>query len=123
MTKFDAGYRQESNQTTTPRADVVWLQLSGMYGKAVFREYGEEPPTLWVQAISRLTDAQIKNGLASLGNQALSFPPNLSQFVVACKNTPANHWKTLPAPEYDRQAEAERAWSDMERLAGKKLER
>lgn len=63
----------------------MWSQLAEMFGNAFLRENGDEPSPLWNQAVYRLTDEQIKNGLADLGNQGLSFPPNLSQFVEACK--------------------------------------
>ena len=66
-------------------------------GKAFFRENGDNPPPLWQQAIDRLDDGQIRNGLVNLGNDDLAFPPNLSQFVSACKrveadDTPPPYW-------------------------------
>lgn len=56
-----------------------------MFSKAFLRENGDEPPSLWKQAIWKLTDDEIINGLANLANDDLSFPPNLSQFVSACR--------------------------------------
>ncbi len=63
------------------------------------RENGDEPPQLWRQAVARLTEGEIKTGLANLANDNLSFPANLSQFVSACKRAkPIMPWKALPAP-------------------------
>jgi len=97
-----------------------------MFSKAFFRENGESPPLLWGKAIARLTDAQISEGLANLGNDGLSFPPNLSQFVAACKRQkPIAPWRSLPAPPEDPM-EVDRKWrEDMRRLGydsdGKRL--
>lgn len=118
-------------QTFTPETDSkpdstralkVWVQLAEMFGKAFYRENGDTPQKLWTQAIGRLTDDQLKHGLANLGNDGLAYPPNLSQFVVACKKPKtAGHWDALPPPKEDREAEAEKAWQRMEMLAGRKL--
>lgn len=63
---------------------LVWVQLAEIYGKALYREHGSNPPMLWMQAIERLTDQQIQNGLKNLALEALPFPANLGQFVEAC---------------------------------------
>jgi len=101
----------------------IWVQLAEKFGKAFYRENDQTPPKLWRQAFSKLTDKQVANGLADLGNQALAFPPNLSQFIAACKREKPSppYWNALPPPDYDKDAEAEKAWADMERLAGRSL--
>ena len=87
-----------SSPISEPKQDLtrparVWLQLAEMFSKAFLRENGDEPSMLWQQAIWRLTDDQIKWGLACLGNDDLAFPPNLSQFVSACKREkPKDAW-------------------------------
>ena len=74
-----------------------------MFSKAFFRENGDNPPSLWHQAFARLTDKQITTGLANLGNDGLKFPPNLSQFLEACKREKlkAPYWNT-PRIEHQR---------------------
>ena len=67
------------------RSNQVWVQLGELFGKSFYREHGMEPTSLWMNAVSRLTDQEIMNGLANLANDALTFPANLSQFVSACK--------------------------------------
>lgn len=77
-----------------------------MFGKAFFREHSEKPTPLWIQAINRLTDRQIVNGLANLGNDGLAFPPNCSQFVAACKRVDqptAPYWNGTTAIEDKRE--------------------
>lgn len=73
-----------------------------MFGNGFLRENGDEPPMLWKQAVWRLTDEQIRNGLGNLGNDDLSFPPNLSQFVAACKR-PAPKIPYWNAPKLEDQ--------------------
>lgn len=107
------------------RAMRVWTQLAEIFGNAFYREYSDAPTALWRQAIEKLTDQQLGNGLAKLANDGLSFPANLSQFVVACKTIRRTaYWdvKQLPPPTEDElKLNAEKAWDHMERLAGKKL--
>ena len=52
----------------------------------MFREHGETPGRLWVEAINRLSDDEVKRGLMNLASDGLAFPPNLGQFVAACKH-------------------------------------
>lgn len=103
----------------------VYVQLAEMFGKSFYREHGDKPSPLWVNAINRLTDSQIANALANLGNDNLSFPANLSMFVSAAKRTkPHRHLGAKQLPDLSGTAareNAERAWADMERLAGRKL--
>ncbi len=69
------------------RAQKVWVQMAELFGKAFYRENGNSPSNLWVQAISRLQDYEIVRGLVNLANDNIQFPANLSQFVSACKRT------------------------------------
>ena len=106
------------------RAMMIWVQLAELFGKAFYRENSESPPKLWIQAIHRLTDQQIARGLANLGNDDLKFPPNLSMFIAACKREkPVRQLgvKLLPMSDTDKKLNEDKAWADMERLAGRKL--
>ena len=115
------------NAQDSTRPLKVWSQLAEMFGNAFLRENGDEPPKLWIQAVDRLTNAQIATGLADLGNQGLSFPPNLSQFIAACKKPPKPaHWhvnKLPPPTEDEAKKNADKAWEYMEYLAGHPLNR
>ena len=94
----DSGKGQDST-----RPEKVWVQLAEMFGNAFMRENGDTPTTLWKQAVWRLTNKQISAGLANLGNEGLAFPPNLSQFVAACKRpAPKKEWVKSTAIEDKR---------------------
>ncbi len=81
----------------------VWQALTEMFGTPFLSSFGETPPTSWALAISRLTNDQIKRGLTNLGNDARSFPPNLSEFVDACKRLPERRFNgVLPSPEAEK---------------------
>lgn len=104
------------------RAMRVWVQLAELFGKAFYRENGDVPPKLWVQAINRLPDSHITKGLVNLANDGLEFPPNLSLFMEACRRQePIAPWRALPPPPPDPKVEADKAWEYMERLAGRPL--
>lgn len=95
-----------------------------MFGKAFYRENGDKPTRLWVLAIARLTDEQIANGLANLGNDGLRYPANLSMFVEASKRTHRHRHlgvPLLPLSDAERKVNADKAWDHMEKLAGRKL--
>jgi hypothetical protein len=96
----------------------VWVQLADMFAKAFIRENGESPSILWKQAVWALTDEQIANGLANLGNADLSFPPNLSQFVSACKKQPPRKgWVKSTAIE-DKREPGRMPFAEWKRLNG-----
>lgn len=126
MPTLSTPYTPEPGQRLdSARTMKVWAQLAEMFGKAFYREHGTEPSPLWHQAVARLSDNQIAMGLANLANDGLEFPANLPQFVAACKRVPpvrqlGTDCKALPAPGYDEK-EAEKAWAQMEKLAGRPL--
>ena len=116
--------RETERLLDSTRALKVWVQLAEIFGKAHYRENGDSPSKLWVQAIERLSDVQLATGLANLGNDGLTFPANLSQFLEACKRSkPVRHLGVplLPPSDEERAREADRAWEAMERLAGRSL--
>ena len=80
--------RESRLEPDSTRACRVWAQLAEIFGKAFYREHGETPGNLWVVAIEKLTDKEIRTGLANIANDSLAFPANLSQFVSACKHVP-----------------------------------
>jgi hypothetical protein len=78
-------WTDSKNEQDSVRPAQVWTRLAQIYGHGLFREHGESPNELWVSAINRLQDSEIATGLKNLAEDALSFPPNLGQFVAACK--------------------------------------
>ena len=100
------------------RPSKVWVQLAEMFGKGFYRENGDSPPTLWQQAVWSLTDDQIKNGLVHLGNGDLAFPPNLSQFVSACKRKPIKvEWVASTQIE-DQRVRGKMPYAEWKKLNG-----
>lgn len=83
------------------RASKVWVQLGEMFGRAFYREMGNEPPSLWVSFIEHLSDEAICRGLKNLADEDFKFPPNLSQFKSACGRVPPRRFngvRSLPNP-------------------------
>ncbi len=103
LTKLSTPSMQETElQPDSTRAMQIWVQLAEMFGKPFYREMGTEPSSLWVNSIARLSDDQVIRGLTNLGNDNLSFPPNLSQFTSACNRIPPRRFngvKSLPSPD------------------------
>lgn len=91
--------------STDDRAQRTWQTLCGMYGARLIRDFGEEVPEVWKAAIKRLTDVQLRRGIAALGNSATGRTPTLPDFLHACKTvTPteaASLAPRLPPPNYD----------------------
>lgn len=92
--------------STDDRAQRIWQTLCGMYGARLIRDFGEEVPEVWKAAIKRLTDVQLRRGLAALGNSATGRTPTLPEFVHACKTiSPTEAAAMAPrlaAPDYDQ---------------------
>ena len=92
--------------STDDRAERTWQTLCGMYGARLIRDFGEEVPEVWKAAIRRLTDMQLRRGLAALGNSPTGHTPTLPTFLHACKTITATEAASmaprLPAPDYDQ---------------------
>ena len=109
--------KTERPQDST-RVMKVWVSLAEMFSKAFYRENGDAPPMLWQQAVWKLTDDEIRAGLANLGNDDLKFPPNLSMFVSACKRPPPRkHWVKTTAIE-DKREPGRMPYAEWKRLNG-----
>ena len=111
-----------SMHETEPQQDLVrpqrvWVQLAELFGKAFYREHGSVPSNLWVQAVSRLSDQQIKRGLANLANDELAFPANLSQFVAACKRLPPVRYLGVPQLK-DNRASGRMSYAEWKKKNG-----
>ena len=100
------------------RTNRVWAQLVDMFGNGWYREHGDDPGTLWSQAIWSLTDDQIKCGLVNLGNDDIAFPPNLSQFVSACKRKPIKVEWVKSTQITDQRVRGKMSYSDWKKLNG-----
>ena len=98
---------------------LVWVQLAEIYGKALYREYGSEPPMLWKKAIEQLSDDQIERGLKNLAEDALAFPANLGQFVEACVRIPEGRpWASQPKQIEDDRPRGTMPYAEWKRQNG-----
>ena len=92
-------------ESDSERTLLAWSALVEVYGSAVHREYGETPPRLWREAISSLSDEELRLGFTSLIEEKRQFAPNLTEFVAACRpktstvrylGGPSSQYKRLP---------------------------
>jgi hypothetical protein len=56
-----------------------------IYGNAFTASYGDTPGEIWMAAIADLSEAELGRGFTTLSKQEREFPPNLTQFVAACR--------------------------------------
>ena len=94
---------RESEESIRPRSEAgsqraarVWNAMKQLYGSAFLAAYGDAPTPIWAAAISELTDAQCRQGLASLAKQAREYPANLTQFLAACKPVQSPRFLGVP---------------------------
>ena len=92
--------------STDDRAQRTWQTLCGMYGARMIRDFGEEVPDVWKAAIKRLTDQQLRRGIAALGNSGTGHTPTLPAFLHACKTITATEAASmaprLAPPTFDQ---------------------
>lgn len=95
-TVIDSGLDSSNTRRSSPtgsaadedaryRAAAVWRRLTECFGTAFVQQFGDVPPRMWIRAIASLTDEQIARGLDAIAKSDRPFPPNLSQFVGACR--------------------------------------
>ncbi len=84
------------------RAKRVWTAMAEMFGNPFLTQFGELPPSVWIAQVERLTDDEIRRGLNNLADEEMRFPPNLTQFVAACKRLPPVRHLGVPQIEDQR---------------------
>ena len=57
----------------------------GLFGDALLRKFGQEPPEEWIAAMSMLTDFQLERGLKRMVFTWKGGPPNLPDFMRICR--------------------------------------
>lgn len=67
------------------RANQVWGRLAGCFGESLIRKFGEEPPSEWIGAISRLNDYQLQQGIRRVVYSGKAAAPSLPEFVKLCR--------------------------------------
>ena len=79
------GSQGSAKKPESARAVKVWTAMAEMFGNTFLNQFGEDPPSVWMAQIERLGDNEVRNGLNNIAAANLAFPPNLSQFIAACK--------------------------------------
>lgn len=69
------------------------------------------PTSIWTQAIGKLSDQEVKSGVAECVNQGLEWPPSLPEFVRMCRESGVD-WK----PAFDRLIQRKPAIDRVEKL-------
>lgn len=67
------------------RAQEVWERLSGCFGDALERKFGNSPPDEWRAAIGSLSDYDIDRGIRRLIYSGKTHPPSLPEFMKLCR--------------------------------------
>lgn len=91
------------------RSVWFWAKMSEIYGGLWVKSFGKKPVRIWVKALAKFDDEQIKQGLGKClkrkdaTGKIDKFPPNLAEFVQLCKPeiTHACHraYIALPKPK------------------------
>lgn len=63
----------------------MWEGLKQIFGTSFVTIYGDVPSPLWVAEIARLTETEVRLGLAALSRAKREYPANLTEFVEACR--------------------------------------
>lgn len=116
---------QLPGSSSEDRANLVWNGLVEVYGRQFVDSYGTSPPALWVEAIGGMTDKQLRLSFLALIKSGRKYPPNLSEFVAACRDPgvrymggPSSAYRpALPAPPVKR-AIIDRYLANMRRRLG-----
>lgn len=63
----------------------MWDRLLGLFGEALLRKFGAEPPQEWETALGYLNDAQIERGFRRFVFGWKGGPPALPDFMRMCR--------------------------------------
>lgn len=86
----------------------MWDRLLGLFGDALLRKFGAEPPQEWETGVGYLTDLQIERGFKRFVFGWKGGPPSLPDFVRMCRSIGDDTVDegprpfVLPAPEPDK---------------------
>ncbi|MGB0867428.1 MAG: hypothetical protein ACPGSC_13030 [Granulosicoccaceae bacterium] len=100
---------------------VLFATLQAAYGHQWAHKADAIP--VWQQKLSRFSADQVMRAAEQAIERHPNFPPSIGQLVEVIHSQAPRPSTYLPAPDkpvFDK-ANAEKAWADMERLAGRKL--
>jgi hypothetical protein len=82
------------------RAKAVWDRLLGLFGDALLRKFGAEPPQEWETGVGYLTDAQIERGFRRFVFGWKGGPPSLPDFMRMCRAVGDDTIEEGPQPRF-----------------------
>lgn len=84
------GLKDQPKITKKPKPELTqkgydcWMSMVEIFGNQLINEYGTLPPTIWMEAIEELTEAQIKCGFEGIKKSRSPFMPRLPVFLAYC---------------------------------------
>ena len=75
---------------------------------------------IWQGKLKNYDKSQVMAAASQAIEDHPNFPPSIGQFLGILKAGQPRAGTYLPAPDFDK-ANADKAWADMEKLAGRKL--
>ena len=100
------------------RAAKVWTAMAEMFGNSFFMQFGESPPSVWMAQVEKLSDDEVRRGLTNIAEADMRFPPNLTQFIAACKRLPPVRQLGVPQIE-DKRPPGRMSYAEWKRKNGK----
>lgn len=86
FTQQQPGCESSTDSQALDRTIRIWDRMVELYSDKWTRRNGLTPPSLWINAIGKLSDAQIKSGIGECMRQCLvegnKFAPDLSDFLA-----------------------------------------
>jgi hypothetical protein len=80
---------------------AVWSAMTQAFGRRWVTEMGDEPHGLWIEALRKVPEDQVRRGIDRLATFASPFMPTLGQFVELCMKADSQpgrpEWTKAPA--------------------------
>ena len=96
----------------------LFAAMRAIYGNQW--KHGQEAMTIWFRALEGVEPDSLASALRQTVVDHPDYPPTLPQFLYLAKGPQKRISTCLPAPSFD-QANADKAWNHMEKLAGRTL--
>ena len=96
----------------------LFATLQAAYGHSWAHKSDAIP--IWQEKLRNFDRIEIMKAANEAVEAYPDFPPSVGQFLVVLNKAKPRANTYLPPPSYDK-ANADKAWADMERLAGRKL--
>lgn len=62
--------------------------MAEIYGHRWVSSFGETPSPMWCSALNRISDEQVRRGIANCITQRIEWPPTLTDFIGLCVTVP-----------------------------------